>query len=60
MDAFLHFVGVMLIIASILASIFVSNYAIVIFPIIFGIGSIVLGLGKIIELLEEIKVKNYK
>lgn len=55
MDTFLNFVGVLLLIASILASVMASNYAVIIFPVIFALGSIVLGLGKIISLLKEKK-----
>jgi hypothetical protein len=60
MDIFLYFAGVSLLVASILFSVFASNYAVIIFPMMFGLGCIVLGLAKIIELLEEIKVKNFK
>jgi hypothetical protein len=60
MDAFLNLVGILLIIASVVVSVLFNVYGLVIFPVVFALGCINIGLGKIIELLQEIKANNLR
>lgn len=51
MGGFLYFSGILLIMASFICSALSGQYGIITFPIVFALGCIVLGLGKIIKLL---------
>lgn len=53
MEWFLYFVGIIVIIASFICSALLINYAVITLPIIFALGCIILGLGKIISLLKD-------
>ena len=55
MDGFLYSAGFIVIIASFIATALLLNYAVIIFPVMFGFGCIILGIGKIISLLENIQ-----
>ena len=55
MDGFLYSAGFIVIIASFIATALLLNYAVIVFPVIFGLGCIILGIGKIINLLENIQ-----
>jgi hypothetical protein len=55
MGAFLNLVGILLIIASFVISIFAEEHWVIIFPIIFALGCINLGVGKGIDILEELR-----
>ena len=57
MPAFLLIAGVFLIFASVIIASLSNSYGVLIFTVIFALGSVVLGLGKIIELLQEINKK---
>lgn len=53
MARFLYFIGSIVIILSFISTALMSNYAVIIFPVIFALGCIILGIGKIINLLED-------
>ena len=58
MGPFLEVVGVLMIIGSIFISLMIGAYWFLVFPIIFILGALSVGLGHVINLLEEIKNKN--
>lgn len=58
MVAFLKAVGILLIIAGIVLSVLFGPFGLLIFPAFLALGSIILGLGKVIELLHEINNKS--
>lgn len=53
MAGFLYFMGSIVIILSFISTALMSNYAVIIFPVIFALGCIILGIGKIINLLKD-------
>ena len=53
MAGLLYFMGNIVIILSFISTALMSNYAVIIFPVIFALGCIILGIGKIINLLED-------
>ncbi|MFU7515093.1 hypothetical protein [Clostridium sp. HCS.1] len=55
MKGFLYFAGILIIISSWICIAFIGSYAIIATPIIFALGCIVLGIGKIVTLLESKK-----
>lgn len=55
MSMFLYLTGVLLIIAAIVVSILAGGYGLFVFPVTFALGCIILGVGKIIDILEEIR-----
>lgn len=55
MYSVLSYVGILLIVASIVLSMFAGHFAIFVFPIMLALGCIALGVAKIIKLLQEIK-----
>lgn len=58
MGPFLEVVGVLMIIGSIFISLMIGAYWFLVFPIIFILGALSVGLGHVINLLEDIKNKN--
>lgn len=55
MNGFLYFAGSIVIIASFICAALSGSYAAIVFPVIFSLGCIVLGIGKIVSLLENKK-----
>ncbi len=58
MGNFLKFIGILVMIGSIIISTMVGDFWFIALPTIFTLGAITMGIGRGIDLLEEIKDKN--